>query len=252
MRHSSFWKLTRFRYWLILRKQENGPMPLGLLTSILNSTLTGATGARTDQSAAQNSAQNQASAPQGSAPITDVSQDRIDLNDPEKAADAAPVAAYPPPPPAAIPDVPAALVEAEPAPVTAAVVLDAEQEAAPVTKAAAGTSAQVDTAADALAIDASSTAPVSAGRSGTSAGSASAETAPAADSGFVTQATDAWSDEEHARAMAIKALQQERMLNIASTLTEAADKHAAVQAEKRAETAAATAEASTRPALLVA
>jgi len=228
-------------------------MPLGLLTSILNSTLTGATGARTDQSAAQNSPQNQASAPQGSAPITDVSQDRIDLNDPEKAADAAPpVAAYPPPPPAAIPDVPAALVEAEPAPVTAAAVLDAEQGAAPVTKAAAGTSAQADTAADALVLDASSTAPVSAGRSGTSAGSASAETAPAADSGFVTQATDAWSDEEHARAMAIKALQQERMLNIASTLTEAADKHAAVQAEKRAETAAATAEASTRPALLVA
>lgn len=234
-------------------------MPLGLLTSVLNSTLTGLTGVRTDQSTAQNSPQNQAPAPQGSTPITDVSQDRIDLNDPEKTADAAPpMAAYPPPPPpAAIPDVPAAMVEAEPAPATAAVVLDAAQ-AAPGTNAAADTKAQLDTAsqaADASAIAAGSTAqtpPASTGRSGTSAGSASAEAAQAADSGLVTQAADAWSDEDHARAMAIKALQQERMLNLASTLTEAAEKHATVQAEKRAETAAATAEASTRPALLVA
>ncbi|MCV2445943.1 hypothetical protein [Paracoccus sp. DMF] len=226
----------------------------------MNSTLTGLTGVRTDQSTAQNSPQNQAPAPQGSTPITDVSQDRIDLNDPEKAADAAPpVAAYPPPPPpAAIPDVPAAMVEAEPAPATAAVVLVAEQEAAAGTNAAAGTKAQLDTAsqaADASAVAAGSTAqtlPASTGRSGTSAGSASAEAAQAADSGLVTQAADAWSDEDHARAMAIKALQQERMLNLASTLTEAAEKHATVQAEKRAETAEATAEASTRPALLVA
>ncbi|MDQ7775998.1 hypothetical protein [Paracoccus aminovorans] len=225
----------------------------------MNSTLTGLTGVRTDQSTAQNSPQNQAPAPQGSTPITDVSQDRIDLNVPEKAADAAPpVAAYPPPPPpAAIPDVPAAMAEAEPAPATATVVLNAEQPA-PGTNAAADTKAQLDTAsqaADASAIAAGSTAqiaPASTGRSGTSAGSASAEAAQAADSGLVTQAADAWSDEDHARAMAIKALQQERMLNLASTLTEAAEKHATVQAEKRAETAAATAEASTRPALLVA
>lgn len=213
-------------------------MPFGLLTSTLNSALSGLVGAFTPQGSTQNNSPKPSQATQGRTPITDTSQDRIDLNDPAKTASAAPpVAAYQPPAPAAL--VPTMAAGTEPGAETAGTAPQNTAEDAPATGAGAA--------------DRPAAAP--SGRSVTgslAAENLAAETVSAKDSSQTSSAPDAWSDEEQARAMAIKALQQERMINITSSLTEAAEKHAALQADKRAEKVATTAETSTGPALLVA
>lgn len=238
-------------------------MPLGSLT---NSLIPSLGGLRGPTHRAQSTPPPAATA--SAAPVVDVSKDRLDVTPPSAvvAEPALPVAAYAPPVQAPDESLPAAIAPAQaeepalpaapadfPAAAAAAALAESASEvpALPLTASDVVASAQVDDAAAAPA--ATKTALTTAASTGNSvAADVAAPAATGAATGATVQSTGLWSDEDKARAMAIKALAQERQLNVASFLTEAAASNTVVESQKAAAKASAEASDSKRPALLVA
>ena len=251
-------------------------MALASLTNSLYQILSGLGGGNKTAAASQPSQNSTASTrtSTSTAPVVDVSKDRLDVTVPSETVKepALPVVAYAPPvelsqaPAQALPQSSAVLapVQAEepelpaapadfPAVAAALAQTAAEEPTLPLTSAEAAESASTDDEAAAPAAAAQTAAPTTTASTGSLV---SAEIdAPAAirvSTGATVEQASLSSDEERARAMAIKALDQERRLNIVSSLTDAAASSVAAQSQKAAAQASAEAVKSKRPALLVA
>lgn len=246
-------------------------MPLGSLT---NSLIPSLGGLRGPTHRAQSTPPPAATA--SAAPVVDVSKDRLDVTPPSAvvAEPALPVAAYAPPVQAPQPPdetLPAVVAPAQaeepalpaapadfPAAAAAAALAESASEvpALPLTASEVMASAQVDDASAAPAATTTASTTAASTTTASTGTSVSADVAAPAATGVATgatvQSTSLSSDEDKARAMAIKALAQERQLNMASFLTEAATSNTVVDSQKAAAKASAEASESKRPALLVA
>lgn len=223
-----------------------------MLAGIINplgQTLSNLLGGNTTSTASQPS---QTSTPK--APVVDVSKDRLDLSGATEPAKEPTLAVVAYVPPVEVPKAPEQVLPQPPAPVASAEepALPAAPADFPAAMAALAASERADDAAAPAAAPATAVATTSASTGSSVSAEADAPAATSVSAGATVAKTDQSTDEEKARAMAIKALEHERRLNMASDLMQTATASSVAATQKAAAQASAEVAETKRPALLVA